>query len=488
MPQIITRRNFLGRSLQLALASVAGAHLNVPLFLRQALAQGEIRAGARKILFIFLRGGNDAINTVIPWADEAYNPVNRPTLHITGPDPLSRVPGRSPEQPDLSRVIDLGNGFAGLHPALRDLCPLHNAGELACVHRVGYSKQSRSHFDSQRYWENGVPRNDMLRTGIFYRALMETGLHEGREFPGVSVQQGSSPLLLRGPQAMVNLSDPNRYDLHGVAGGGGDREKQLAAIAAAHAMPHPAKHNRHLLFPTGQSLRGSIEGMKSIGLESNDFFDTDGVTRLFPINAASNQKQFRSSAYRFFQNLKVAAQVLAGTDAVITGTELGGFDTHNSQGTLTGTHAERLEWLGWGIYALRQYFTSSNPRAWEDVLIVTLSEFGRTTKENGSLGTDHAEAGVMFVAGGKVKGGVYQCENANWTTGQTGALFQVNSRYLRRTVDYRSVFGEIIRKHLGASQEQLNEVIPGYADPRENLLAGGNAPDGTRIVGELGLV
>ena len=94
----------------------------------------------------------------------------------------------------------------------------------------------------------------------------------------------------------------------------------------------------------------------------------------------------------------------------------------------------------------------------------------------------------MMVAGGKVKGGVYQCGNSSWTVGRAGTMFQVNSRYLRRSVDYRSVFGEIIRKHLGATPAQLETIIPGYADPRECLLSGGAAVDGTRIVGELGVL
>ncbi len=94
----------------------------------------------------------------------------------------------------------------------------------------------------------------------------------------------------------------------------------------------------------------------------------------------------------------------------------------------------------------------------------------------------------MIVGGGKIKGGVYQCSNDSWTVGRKGSMFQVEGRYLRRTVDYRSVFGEIIRDHLGATPGQLETIIPGYADRRENLLAGGITLDGTRIVGELGTV
>ncbi len=485
---LLTRRGFLEHGFRLALLSSVSAAWHVPAFLRRALAQGALPTGTRKVLFIFLRGGNDGLNTLIPRADDAYNAQNRPTLYLPPPDPWSTAPGRMPSNPDLNRVLDLGNGFAGLHPALKDLGPLYNDGHLALIHRVGYPRQSRSHFDSQRYWENGTPRENFTGSGLFYRAVVETGLHAGRQFPAVSVQR-NPPLLLRGPLAMPNLSDPARYDVLGVSGGGADRQKLLEALTRGHQEPHPERDNRPLLFGTGARLADSIEALQAIGLANNDFFDTDGTTHLFPLDAASNQKGFSSSAYEFFRNLKVAAQILAHTDAVVAGTQLEGFDTHGGQGALTGTHARLLSYLGWGFYAVRQFLRGVNPQFWEDTVVVTLSEFGRTSVENGSQGTDHAEASAMFVAGGRVRGGVYQCDGATWAVGPSGAQFSVDRRYLGRTVDYRSVLGEIIRKHLGASPEVLTRILPGYAEEsREHLLTGGLAPDGVRIVGELGLL
>ncbi len=485
-PSLLTRRGFLDRGLRLALGASAAAALNTPAFLRRAVAAGAVPPGTRKLLFIFLRGGNDSVNTVIPWGDDAYAPRHRPTLHLPAPDPQSVTPGQMPVDSDPTRVIDLGNGFAGVHPALRDLAPLYNAGELAVVHRVGYPKQSRSHFDSQRYWENGTPHDDFNSTGVLYRTMVETGLHEGRTFPAVSVQR-TPPLILRGPVAFPSLSDPERYDLLGVADDGADKAKLLAAITAAHREPHPAKDNRELLYGTGGTLQNSIETLKAVGVDQNDFFDTDGTTHLFPIDRESNQKGFPSSAYRFFRYLKVATQILAGTDAVIAGTQLTGFDTHNRQGALDGKHAGLLARLGWALYAVRRFLLDADPALWRDTVVVTLSEFGRTSKENGSNGTDHAEAGAMFVAGGGIAGGVYQCDNDSWTVGDEGSLFAVKGRYLGRAVDYRSVLGELIRKHLGATEAQLTRIIPGYADPAEHLREGGDAPDGTPIVGELNL-
>ncbi|MDA1278034.1 MAG: DUF1501 domain-containing protein [Verrucomicrobia bacterium] len=488
MVNIITRRNFLTRSMRAALGAAAATQLGMPSLLRRAMAAADLPNQRKKLLFIFLRGGNDGINTIVPWADDAYNTENRPSLYVPRPDPSATASGRIPDNPDLERAIDLGNGFAGLHPGLVDASPIFNDGKLALIHRVGYPKQSRSHFDSQRYWENGVPQEKTAGSGILYRAVVNTGMNVGREFPAVSVQR-DTPLLLRGRLPVTtNLSDYRSYDMAGVSSNGSDREKLLSAITAGNSIPYPEKRNRNLLFGTGRVLSDSIEALKGIGLDQNEFYDTDGTTHLFPVNAASNQKGFGNSSYGFFNNLKVAAQILARTDAVVAGTRLDGFDTHNAQGALTGGHPARMQWIGWTMHALRKFFSDASPGLWEDTVVVTLSEFGRTSKENGNQGTDHAEAGVMFVAGGKVNGGVYQCDNKTWTIGASGSMFQVNGRYLRRSVDYRSVLGEIIRDHLGASAEQLETIIPGYADPRESLQSGGITLDGTRIVGELGLI
>lgn len=486
---LITRRGFLERHLRLALFSALAAGLNVPAQLHRALAQGAPPSpGRKKLLFIFLRGGNDGLNTLVPWGDDAYSATNRPSLYLPKPDPLSTVPGRMPEQPDLTRAIDLGNGFAGLHPAMKDLAPLYNSGQLALVHRVGYPKQSRSHFDSQRYWENGMPRQSLGSSGILYRAVVDTGLAQGLTFPAVSVQS-SNPLILRGPLALPNLSDPTRYGLLGVADNGADKAKLLAAITSGHHLPFPTRDNRPLLFNTGAGLSASIDELKTVGVTENAFFDTDGTTHLFPIDAASNQKAFSSSAFGFFRSLKTAAQILAKTGALVAGTQIDGFDTHNQQGAATGGQANLLARLAWGCYAVRQYLQGVDPALWDNTVIVTLSEFGRTSKENGSQGTDHAEACAMLVAGGKIRGGVYQCSQESWPIGPNGAMFKAEGRYLGRSVDYRSVMGELVRDHLGVQPAQLPMVIPGYGDEaREHLAAGGTAPDGVPIVGELGLI
>ena len=213
-------------------------------------------------------------------------------------------------------------------------------------------------------------------------------------------------------------------------------------------------------------------------------------------------------AYSFFEQLKGAALILNNTDAIIAGTEMTGFDTHNNQGganTVAGQfnsqHANLLTRIGWAFFALRKYFTLYSSRVDSGkIVVITLTEFGRTTVQNTSNGTDHAEGGMMLVAGGGVKGyqkngrisGVFGCQTSGpipWVTGPGGSMFGVAGRYLQRAVDYRSVLGEIIRDHLGASEAQLGRIIPGYTNAGEHLQSGGtSAIDTTPIAGELDLV
>ncbi|MBU6402745.1 MAG: DUF1501 domain-containing protein [Verrucomicrobia bacterium] len=525
---LLTRRSFLDRGMKIGLGVALSTLVDIPMLMKRALAQGTLGLDGKKLLFVFLRGANDGLNSLIPALDPAYNTTNRPHILIPS-DPATDYSAAGPCDWPVSALptdptfayghaIRVGNGFAALHPSLKFLAPVYNTGDLALVHRVGYPNQSRSHFSSQNYWETAEPNNDLVLDGVFYRAMVESGLANSSPLTGVSVQS-ALPLSLRGSAAaMTNLTNPTRYDLIGIP-------EPLAnlkagnAVRAADLFPFPAKQNRELLSLQFQNLTNTIAIFKQINFTEagNTFKDdanTDGDTGpyyLFPTTNAKNggyalhanntgKYVVDPSAYGFFTNLKAAALILNKTDAIVAGTEMYGFDTHNQQGSVTGTQANLLRTIGWMMYGLRKYFLNYADKAtWNNLVVVTLSEFGRTTIQNASLGTDHAEASVMFLAGGAIKGynkgnpsGVFGCQPADkipWITGQTGSMFGVIKRYLKRTTDYRSVLGKIIRDHLGATQDQLNGIIPGYASAGEQLLAGGTSNiDGTPIVGELPLV
>jgi uncharacterized protein (DUF1501 family) len=528
---ILTRRDFMSYAGKLGIASALASLVDIPLVAKRALAQqNALGRNGKKVLFIFLRGANDALNSVVPVEDPAYY-TSRPNIAIpkdpgtiyTAAGPADNPVNTDPNAPAFSYpyAIRLGNGFAALHPSLKFLAPVYNAGDLALVHRVGYPRQSRSHFDSQIYWENGNPGNNVAKDGIFYRTIIESELANTAPLTGVSFQS-SLPLILRGSQAaMTNLSDPNRFSLLGVPNTAAGNSKADMAMRAGSSLDFPAKRSRDLLKLQYENLSQTMELFASPSLNfteaGNTFRDdanTDGDTQpyyLFPTTNAKNggyafhandpaKYVVPTNAYGFMEDLKAAAIVLNKTDAIIAGTEIGGFDTHSNQGGVTGSHANLQRSIGWAMYALRKYFTNYSDKVdWNDVVVVTLSEFGRTTIENSDVGTDHAEAGVMFVAGGGVKGynkgnstgvfGASPSETVGWAPGPTGSMFQASNRYLKRSRDYRSVLGRIIRNHLGATQEQLNRIIPGYTVPTEALLNGGlSTKDATTIMGEPDIV
>jgi uncharacterized protein (DUF1501 family) len=535
--------------MKIGITAALSSLIDIPVVMKRALAEGNIGLNGKKLLFIFLRGANDSLNSVIPIRDSAYyasRPV--PTGAVPNNIGIPMDPGADPYYANTGGVADffftsaaptygygngirLGNGFAALHPSLKFLAPVYNAGDLGLVHRVAYPKQSRSHFDSQNYWEIGLPNNNIKKEGILYRAMVESGFANVRPLTGVSIQ-GSLPLILRGSEAaMTNLSSVGRYDLLNIpiAQNSNAVTKADLAIASANTYPFPDKQNRELLRLQYQNLMNTLPLFKDISTlmnvdyKDNENTDGDYPYSLFPSSNNNNGGWVRSSnptlvvdgnkyvvppnstSYGFFTNLKACALVLNKTEAIVAGTQLDGFDTHRAEGGATGDHSDLQRRIGWAIYGLWKYFQSNADQcSWDNLVVVTLSEFGRTTVMNGDYGTDHAEAGVMFVAGGGVHGGVYGCSTSDpipWQPGlrvagdvaASGTMFKASPNlaagYLQRCHDYRSILGEIIRDHIGATQAQLDRIIPGYSDPAEKLKTGGvSSIDNTPIVGEIGIV
>jgi uncharacterized protein (DUF1501 family) len=565
---ILSRRSFLDKSMKTGLAVALSTLVDIPMVMKRALAEGSIGLNGKKLLFIWLRGANDGLNSVIPILDGAY--AGARTRLAVPRDPMGGYDtagsavfplGSADDTYEYKMAIKLGNGFAALHPALKFLAPVYNAGDLALIHRVAYPRQSRSHFDSQNYWENGNPNNNLSKDGIFYRTMLEYLRDQGTAasaLTGVSIQ-GSLPLILRGSEApMTNLTDPNRYELLGIPYNTSGVLKATNYLNAANNFIVPEKKSRGLLQLQYDNLRKTLTEFGAIDFDENpdhfinpasrvgNYYQDDEVTDgdqewadahgdrgyyLFPTIQNKNGGWRRPGASgpvgatigakyavpdngtmrSFFTNLKAAALVLNHTDAIIAGTEFGGFDTHSNQANVNnitdGQHPGLNKGIGWAIYALRKYFTLyANKVNWNNVIVVTLSEFGRTTFENADIGTDHAEASVMFVAGGGVQGygktpantGVFGCspgDSVPWIEGNTGSMFGVDGRYLKRSYDFRSVLGEIIRKHLGATDAQLGRIIPGYLnEANEHLRFGGTvvAPTydriNTQIKGEPGIL
>jgi uncharacterized protein (DUF1501 family) len=440
-----SRRHFL-RGCGLTLTGFGVASLFPTPLVRHALA-GTGSPG-RRLLFVFLRGGNDGINAVIPHGDPQYNATSRPTLYI----------------PPAS-AIDL-NGFASLHPALGGLTGAYDAGELAVLHRIGYAGNTRSHFDGQRIWENGDPTRPQLFEGWLYRYIQESALSAGVELPVFTVQ-GTPPVLLRGQEKFVNVASPANFNY---IVGDPPRGKLAAAWRGVAAGMSELGSYEPVLSQTGVKLADTLDEYQSWDQANWNPLDPDSGWSLFPVSPDTNQAGFSPNSYGFFTSLKVAALALLESDGTdngtrIAGTQLVGFDTHNGQGQIDGTQAELLSWLAYGLASLRVVLSGAaiDPRGyapiWDDTLLVTLSEFGRTTDENGSGGTDHAAASCQLVMGGTVNGGVYNCDPSTWPA---GVMYGVNGRYLLERTDYRSVFWEILRDHMGAAGATADAVFPGY--------------------------
>jgi uncharacterized protein (DUF1501 family) len=399
------------------------------------------------------------LNALTPHGDTDFNTTNRPTLYIP--------PGEA---------IDLGNGFASLHPALGDLMDVVNAGEMALVHRVGYADSSLSHFDGQRIWENGDPTRADFLEGWLYRYVSENAVSAGVDLPVLTVQS-SSPLLLSGDERFVNIANPDSFDYI-------EDDPKKGKVAGAWRRIHEGmsglERYRPVLSQTAVKLADTLDEYESWDQQNWNPTDPDTGQYLFPVSDETNPddpqgpggKKFPTSSYEFFRSLKVCAlsllesDGLSGTGTRIAGTQLGGWDTHGSQGQTTGTQATLLSQVAYGFRSLRIALSgvaTNEPRGysgiWDRTLVTTLSEFGRTTKENGSEGTDHAKASCLFMGGGTVNGGVYNCDGGSWPA---GVMFGLSDRYLLQATDFRAIFWEMLRDHMESDPGSRETVFPGY--------------------------
>ena len=396
-----------------------------PSFLRrtafaQELAHGAARlAGKGKVLVcLFQRGAADALNVVVPFGDRSYYAL-RPNIAVP-------EPGRP------NGALDL-DGFYALHPALAPLKPLWDRGLLAPIHAVGSPSATRSHFDAQDYMETGTPDVKGTRDGWLNRYLALQGTCEAgcathpkaRVSPFRAIAMtAQTPRVLDGPAPTVAMNSLEEFSIRA---SGADAERRLEA-----------------LYTTG-----SADLVHGAGAE---MFEAMRVLRAADPQryAAANGAQYPNS--QFGQRLRQIAQLIkAGVGLEVAFADVGGWDTHVNQGGATGQLANRLGDLARSMAA---FVTDLGDRM-EDVVILTMSEFGRTARQNGTGGTDHGHAGCMFAIGGAVRGGKV---HGRWPGLAPELLHE--GRDLALTTDFRAVFAEVAGKHLGA--ERLDRLFPGY--------------------------
>jgi uncharacterized protein (DUF1501 family) len=406
-----TRRLFL-KSSGLAMFGVGAA----PLWLARAADSPSARK--RVLVAVFQRGAVDGLNVVVPFGERSYYAL-RPTIAIPAP----RRGGESA----VDTAIDL-DGFFGLHPGLAPLKPIYDANKLAIVHAVGSPDPTRSHFDAQDYMESGTPGRKATADGWLNRALPPAA--DEKKSPVRAVSLGPAlPRALRGHNDAVAINNLNEFKVH-EPDGAATFENMYASTLDT------------ILNGTGRETFDAVKLMQSIQAQ--------------PYTPAGGAKY---PGGRLGDSLRQIARLIkADVGLEVAFTDVGGWDTHVNEVGQTPGAGQLANLLANFGQALAAFYQDLGDRM-EDVAVVTMSEFGRTAKENGNRGTDHGHANVMFAFGGAIRGGKVYGE---WPGLAPDQLYE--NRDLALTTDFRDVLGELVAKHLG--NRRLAGVFPEYAQPR----------------------
>ncbi|MEQ1765647.1 MAG: DUF1501 domain-containing protein [Pyrinomonadaceae bacterium] len=398
------RRVFLKNS-GIGLASF-GFMAAAPEFLHQfAAAQTKNGYGRKKVLVtIFQRGAVDGLNMVVPYGESAYYDLRR-TIAIRKPN-------------ETEGAIDL-DGFFGLNPAMASLAPFWKSKQLGIIHSSGSPDNTRSHFDAQDYMESGTPGYKGTRDGWLNRAMQTAAVKSDSPFRAVAMTQ-SMPRALYGKApsvAMTNLSDftikAGLYTADLKGGFEGVYEQNV----------------KDSLGETGKETFEAVNFLKSAN--PAQYKPENGA--VYPASQLGRSMQ------------QIAQMIKAGIGLEVAFAEMGGWDTHTNQSQGNAPARGQLANLLRDFSSSIAAFATDLGKRMDDVVVLTMSEFGRTARENGSRGTDHGHGNAMLVLGNSVKGGkVY----GDWKGLKPDQLNE--GRDLAVTTDFRDVFAEIATKHLGS--------------------------------------
>jgi uncharacterized protein (DUF1501 family) len=375
-----------------------------PGFLTRTAAAGASR---RKVLItIFQRGAADGLNVVVPYFEPRYYQL-RPSIAIP-------QPGRP------NGGLDLDGRFA-LHPALQPLKAMWDSRQLAIVHSAGSHDPSRSHFDAQEFMECGTPgvkRED----GWLNRALTPVA-PDSSPVRAISASGAQLPKTLQGSRGAIAVDSLQRF--------------QVAEKASAELLEH--------LYSTSLDAQ-----LKAQGAATFDAVKLIESIRTRPYTPAAGAQYVGDFGQRLQQ---IARLIKADVGVEVAFADIGGWDHHSNE---TGQLTNQLRQFGSSLAA----FTQDLGDKMEDVVLVTMSEFGRTAAENGNAGTDHGHGNVMMVLGGGVQGGRLY---GQWPGLEPEQLYE--RRDLAVTTDFRDVLGEVVTGHLG---QKVDQVFPGYS-PKTSL-------------------
>lgn len=384
-----------------------------PAWLARSVYAADGPARRKKILVaIFQRGAVDGLNVVVPYGEQRYYDL-RPSIAIPRPD-------GSP-----TSAVDL-DGFFGLHPSLAPLKPLFDAQHLAIVEAVGSPDPTRSHFDAQDYMESGTPGMKATNDGWLNRALAK---ETGKSSPVRAVSLGPNlPRTIRGRNDAVAINNLGDFQIRDA------RSSETFESMYSNSLDT-------MLHGTGKETFDAIKMMQAIQKQSY---------------APANGAKYPNG--RFGQSLQQIARLIkADVGMEVAFADIGGWDTHVNQSAQIPAQGQLANNLADFGQSLAAFYQDLGDRM-EDVTVVTMSEFGRTAKENGNRGTDHGHANAMFVMGGDVHGGKVYGE---WPGLAAEQLYE--GRDLNLTTDFRDVLGELVSRHLG--NPNLATVFPGYGKP-----------------------
>lgn len=423
---MITRRGFL-KAGGLSLFGV-GLMGGIPTFLAEAAAQARVIGSHKRkkvLVCIFQRGAMDGLMAVTPFED-TFLKAARPDLFLSAATSAGK-----------SRLIDLDGTF-GLHPAMGMFEQVFRDGRLAIVHGIGSPNPTRSHFDAQDYMESGTPFHKGTASGWLNRAIGQLGHDRLTPFAAVSLTPalpralyGENPAL-----AVANLRDFGLQRRKG-QGGGNVTEKSFEALYD--------QTTSDLMHETGKETFEAMNMLKSVD-----------VHNYRPAPDANYPSSVLGNALK-----QVAQLIKMDVGLEIAFTESNGWDTHLNQGRDMGIFARNVGDLSKSIMAFWKDIESRQ----DDVVVMTMTEFGRTVHQNGTKGTDHGRASCNFILGNHVSGGeVY---------GHVPPLAKENledGRDLPVTTDFRAVFNEVAARHLNVRDHA--KLFPDWKEGEVGLFRG----------------
>jgi len=411
----LSRRQFLATS-----AGVSAAAF-FPAWLPKIVMSKNYASSRDIVVSIFMRGGADGLSVCVPFADPNYY-TSRSTIAIPRPDSTAANKGIN-----LDNFFMFPQAMTGGAAGTAGLIPAFKANDLLIVHATGQLNNSRSHFDAQRYMEVGKPLDPTIVTGWLGRHLASIPpLKPDAPLRGLGVASGLQKTLVGAPKTLP-IADPTNYSIGGSAT---TQAQRVAFLQGDYAAADEPLHS------------AALDATNTVGL-----LKAVNFTGYVPANGAVYPT---SSFGRALRSVAVLIKNDVGIEAAQV--DLGGWDTHSDQDPLAGS-----------MFRTMQDFSNSLAAFYADVIatgfsvtVVSVSEFGRNVRENGSKGTDHGRGTVMFAMGKGIVGG--RVLTKNWP----GLAHEVlaDGQDLQVTVDYKDILAEIVQRRLG--NPNLDVVFPSW--------------------------